>query len=125
MLSQARMFCCAPCWKPISVWPNAFSVLPDTSDIVIAEMDVAAPKVAKTVIEARGLGVTFEADGQPTVALSGVNLAVREGEFVSLIGPSGCGKTTLLRLIADLEQANSGTLTVNGMTPEEARKQRA
>jgi len=77
------------------------------------------------VIEASDLGVTFTADGQRTVALAGVDLAVREGEFVSLIGPSGCGKTTLLRLIADLEQATSGTLTVNGVTPEEARKQRA
>ena len=81
--------------------------------------------VAETVIEARNLGVTFAADGQQTVALTGVDLAIREGEFVSLIGPSGCGKTTLLRLIADLEQATTGTLLVNGVAPEQARKQRA
>jgi len=80
---------------------------------------------AKTVIEARDLGVTFTAGGQQTVALTGVNLSVREGEFVSLIGPSGCGKTTLLRLIADLEQASAGTLLVNGLTPEQAREQRS
>jgi NitT/TauT family transport system ATP-binding protein len=79
----------------------------------------------RAVIEARDLGVTFTAGGQRTVALTGVDLAVREGEFVSLIGPSGCGKTTLLRLIADLEQASTGTLLVNGLTPEEARMQRA
>jgi NitT/TauT family transport system ATP-binding protein len=54
-----------------------------------------------------------------------VNLSIRAGEFVSLIGPSGCGKTTLLRVVADLEQATSGALIVHGMTPEEARKQRA
>ena len=47
------------------------------------------------------------------------------GEFVSFIGPSGCGKTTLLRVIADLEQPTAGTIAVNGMTPEEARLQRA
>src|ERR1019366_4520817 len=81
--------------------------------------------VAETVIEARHLGVTFAADRQQTVALTGVDLAIREGEFVSLIGPSGCGKTTLLRLIADLEQATTGTLLVNGVAPEQARKQRA
>jgi NitT/TauT family transport system ATP-binding protein len=89
-----------------------------------ASADPAAPE-SPVVIEARGLGVTFTADGQRTVALADVDLTVREGEFVSLIGPSGCGKTTLLRLIADLEQATAGTLTVNGVTPQAARKQRA
>jgi NitT/TauT family transport system ATP-binding protein len=83
------------------------------------------PSTARTVIEARDLGVTFTADAQRTIALTGVNLAIHEGEFVSLIGPSGCGKTTLLRLIADLEHPTAGSLAVNGMTPEEAREARA
>ena len=48
-----------------------------------------------------------------------------KGEFVSFIGPSGCGKTTFLRVIADLEQPTSGTITINGMTPAEARNARA
>ena len=85
----------------------------------------AESRAVETVIEARNLGVTFASPGHETIALTGVNLAIRRGEFVSLIGPSGCGKTTLLRLIADLTHATVGTLTVNGTTPEEARRRRA
>ena len=44
---------------------------------------------------------------------------------MSFIGPSGCGKTTLLRVIADLEQATDGVISVNDMTPNEARRKRA
>jgi NitT/TauT family transport system ATP-binding protein len=77
------------------------------------------------VIAARDLSLTFETADGPVYALSDVKLDVEEGEFVSFIGPSGCGKTTLLRVIADLEQATSGTITVNGMTPDAARRARA
>ncbi len=55
----------------------------------------------------------------------GINLTVNDGDFVSFIGPSGCGKTTLLRVIADLEQATAGTISVNGMSPAQARMARA
>ncbi len=78
-----------------------------------------------SVIEARGLSLTFETAVGPVYALSKVDLSVADGDFVSLIGPSGCGKTTLLRVIADLEQASSGTIAVNAMTPAQARLARA
>ncbi len=54
-------------------------------------------------------------------ALSGVDLDVAPGEFVSLIGPSGCGKSTLMRLIADLDRPTSGTVEVFGKTASLAR----
>jgi NitT/TauT family transport system ATP-binding protein len=54
-------------------------------------------------------------------ALVDIDLAVQPGEFISLIGPSGCGKSTLLRLIADLLQPTSGSVTINGKTAHQAR----
>ena len=80
---------------------------------------------AKAVIEASDLSLTFATADGPVFALSKVNLTVNDGDFVSFIGPSGCGKTTLLRVIADLERATGGTISVNGMSPGEARMSRA
>lgn len=78
-----------------------------------------------TVVEARKLGLAFQTNDGPVQALSDVDLAIGKGEFVSFIGPSGCGKTTFLRVIADLEKPTAGTISVNGRTPEQARKARA
>ena len=77
------------------------------------------------VIEAKGLNLTFQTSDGPVHALKDVNLKVEKGDFVSFIGPSGCGKTTFLRAIAALETPTGGTLSVNGMTPDEARRARA
>ncbi len=49
-----------------------------------------------------------------TVALSGVDLDVMDGEFMVLLGPSGCGKSTLLRLMSGLEGTSAGSLTLLG-----------
>jgi NitT/TauT family transport system ATP-binding protein len=76
-------------------------------------------------VEARSLGLTFHTRDGPVEALSGVDLTISRGEFVSFIGPSGCGKTTLLRIIADLERPTSGTIRVNGRSADEARRSRA
>src|SRR6056297_3986675 len=77
------------------------------------------------VIEARDLDLTFQTGDGPVQALSQINLTIDKGDFVSFIGPSGCGKTTFLRVMAGLEQPTGGSITVNGMTPEEARRSRA
>lgn len=78
-----------------------------------------------SVISATGLNLTFQTDDGPVHALKDIDLEIEKGEFVSFIGPSGCGKTTFLRVIADLETPTAGTIRVNGVTPGEARLNRA
>ena len=62
----------------------------------------------------RGAYRTFEADLAPVRALRGADLEVRRGEFVAVMGPSGCVKSTLLNLIAGLDVADEGVVTVAG-----------
>ncbi len=78
-----------------------------------------------TVVSAENLSLTFETNDGPVHALSDVDLTIEKGEFVSFIGPSGCGKTTFLRVIADLEKPTGGDITVNGVSPEQARLDRS
>ncbi len=78
-----------------------------------------------SVIRAENLSLTFQTNDGPVHALKEVNLSIERGEFVSFIGPSGCGKTTLLRVMAALETPTGGTMLVNGMSPDEARRARA
>ncbi len=85
----------------------------------------ARSKMDQRVIDISGLSLNFVTADGPVQALSGIDLAVERGEFVSFIGPSGCGKTTLLRAVADLESPSSGAIRVNGMSPSEARTKRA
>ena len=57
-------------------------------------------------------GVVKEFAGAPV--LKGVNFAIHDGEFLSLVGPSGCGKSTLLRMIAGLEPITDGEIEIGG-----------
>ena len=85
----------------------------------------AAAGTSPAAIEICNLSLTFKSADTPVVALDDINLTIRRGEFVSFIGPSGCGKTTLLRVIADLEAPSVGVITVNGVSPDAARLNRA
>ena len=77
--------------------------------------------MTQLAVHAAGVGKVFPTKTGEVVALTDVELEVSAGEFVSLIGPSGCGKSTLLRLIADLDQATSGTLEIFGKPAKRAR----
>lgn len=81
---------------------------------------------SNTEIMLKDIGMVYKTtDGRDVTALTSVSLDIQRGEFISLLGPSGCGKTTLLRIIANLLQPTSGTITVGGESPRAARlKQR-
>ena len=80
------------------------------------------PTTMTDAVVVSGVDRTFVgAKGAEVVALSGIELTVAGGEFVSLIGPSGCGKSTLLRIIADLDSPTAGEVRVFGKTARQAR----
>jgi NitT/TauT family transport system ATP-binding protein len=92
-----------------------------------AVVNNVAPMAASkdVVVDIQKMSLTFQTADGPVYALSEVDLTINRGEFVSFIGPSGCGKTTLLRVIADLERATGGDMLVNGVSPRQAREERA
>ena len=99
---------------------------PTRPDDVIASDDAvsdggARSEAAPIVVDVQGVEKVFDTDRGRLTALRGIDLSIREGEFISLIGPSGCGKSTLLRLIGDLTSPSTGTILVNGTPARAAR----
>ena len=76
-------------------------------------------------IDAKSLTIGHRlADGSASPVLTGLDLSVARGEFLTILGPSGCGKSTLLRVIADLLPPLDGSMAVLGRSPSEARRRR-
>ena len=69
---------------------------------------------SESIISVEGVTKLFGSGEKEMVALSGLNLEVQEGEFLSLLGPSGCGKSTALNIMGGLLQASEGTVTFDG-----------
>jgi NitT/TauT family transport system ATP-binding protein len=82
----------------------------------------AVPGATGTGLSLRGLRKDYRLGRRRVVALDGVDLDSREGQFVSLLGPSGCGKSTVLRILAALDAPTAGTALVHGEPPEVARR---
>ncbi|MDD4588669.1 MAG: ABC transporter ATP-binding protein [Heliobacteriaceae bacterium] len=66
------------------------------------------------VLEARNLKKVYGSRGNAYPALDGIDLQIKEGEFVGIMGPSGAGKTTLLNLIASIDNPTGGTIIIDG-----------
>ncbi len=66
------------------------------------------------MIKLENISKTYQTDKMQTLALSGINLHVRKGEFVAIMGPSGCGKSTLLNLIGLLDKPGGGKISIDG-----------
>jgi NitT/TauT family transport system ATP-binding protein len=75
-----------------------------------------------TGLHIQDLSKTFTTGRRSVVALEDATLHTDKGVFLSLLGPSGCGKSTILRILAGLETATSGTALVDGKTPAELRR---
>jgi len=67
-----------------------------------------------TSLDIRGIAKDYAVDGNVLHVLTGINLSIEEGEFVSLVGASGCGKSTLLRLLVGLEKDFRGDIRLDG-----------
>ncbi len=79
---------------------------------------------SRHAVACRALGVRFFTDRRIVTALSGIDLDVVRGEFLTLLGPSGCGKSTLLRAVADLVAPSGGDIRILGGTAPAARRRR-
>jgi len=73
---------------------------------------------AEPAIKLEGIGKIYRTDEIETEALENVNLSISKGEFVSIMGPSGCGKSTLLNIMGLLDRPSSGTIRIDGKSPE-------
>ncbi|TKH15926.1 ABC transporter ATP-binding protein [Bacillus wiedmannii] len=68
----------------------------------------------KTVLEAKQIKKVYDTGGNKFEALKGINLQVKEGEFVGIMGPSGSGKTTLLNVLSTIDNATNGEILIDG-----------
>ncbi|PKL67905.1 MAG: lipoprotein-releasing system ATP-binding protein LolD [Methanobacteriales archaeon HGW-Methanobacteriales-1] len=80
---------------------------------IISNNKSSDEKTATNIVEIKNLKKSF--DHGKITALNGLNLEIKEGEFVSIIGPSGSGKSTLLNMIGALDKADAGDITVSGI----------
>jgi NitT/TauT family transport system ATP-binding protein len=93
---------------------TSFSIDPGSTSSASAPEATLKHEPAPTKIEFQAVTKTFGTGPKRMLALDEVNLAIADGQFVSILGESGCGKTTLLRILAGLIPASSGRVLIDG-----------
>ncbi|MEJ5346916.1 MAG: ABC transporter ATP-binding protein [Chloroflexus sp.] len=93
--------------------------------ITLAEPATDQPvvKPLQPAIEIHGVTKCYRTRTGDVQALAGIDVVVAAGEVVALVGPSGCGKSTLLRIVAGLEQPDTGDVRLFGLAPAQARRE--
>jgi ABC-type nitrate/sulfonate/bicarbonate transport system ATPase subunit len=76
--------------------------------------EIIIPQIITPKLEIRDVGKIYNTKAGETTALEKTSFTVAEGEFVTILGPSGCGKSTILRIVAGLEESNSGQVLLDG-----------
>src|SRR5437764_12886863 len=72
------------------------------------------PGAARAAIELAGVAREFRFRGEIITAVRGIDMAIGEGEFFSMLGPPGCGKTTTIRMIVGFEEPTRGVVWLDG-----------
>lgn len=73
------------------------------------------------ILSIKDVRLTYHDKNGETLAVDGLDLDVTRGELMGIVGPSGCGKTTVLSIISSIIKPSSGSVTVNGLSPENAK----
>mgnify|MGYP003498574396 CR=1 FL=1 len=76
--------------------------------------EIIIPQIITPKLEIRDVGKIYKTKAGETTALEKTSFTVADGEFVTILGPSGCGKSTILRIVAGLEESNSGQVLLDG-----------
>ncbi|MCP3017070.1 ABC transporter ATP-binding protein [Nocardiopsis dassonvillei] len=93
-----------------------------TADSTPGEAGAGSAEPGGPMVDIHGVDVTFQTRARTVRALSGIDLTIERGEFLTIAGPSGCGKSTLLRVIAGLTTTSAGGVTLRGTPVEGPRR---
>ncbi|GAB2187805.1 ABC transporter ATP-binding protein [Roseibium sp. LAB1] len=91
--------------------------------LVLSMDSMQQPDTEEILLEFRNLSKSYETRGGAVLAVSNLNLQVRDGEFLTIVGPSGCGKSTLLNMLAGLERPSEGEILLRGRPVAEAQRE--